>query len=121
MILVDTSVWVQHLRRGDPRLVDLLEQELVVCHPFVIGELAMGSVKNRAASSRCLHRLPSTDVATHKDVLALVERRALHGAGLGWVDAHLLAAALLADTRLWTLDRGLAGAAHSVDIDARAD
>jgi predicted nucleic acid-binding protein len=118
VILVDTSVWVQHLRRGDPRLVGLLEQELVVCHPFVIGEIAMGSVKNRAAILTHLHRLPSTDVATHRDVLALVERRALHGTGLGWVDAHLLTSALLAGTRLWTLDLGLAGAARSVGIDA---
>jgi predicted nucleic acid-binding protein len=118
VILVDTSVWVQHLRRGDPRLVDLLGQEQVVCHPFVIGELAMGSVKNRTTILTLLHRLPSTDVATHKDVLALVERRGLHGAGLGWIDAHLLTAALLAGTRIWTIDRALASAARGIDIDA---
>ena len=119
MILVDTSVWVQHLRRGVPRLVELLDQEMVICHPFVIGELAMGSLKNRASILTLLHRLPSTDVAAHRDVFALVERRRLHGAGLGWVDVHLLAAALLAGARLWTLDRGLARAAQSAGIDAR--
>ena len=119
MILVDTSVWVQHLRHGNTRLADLLEDEQVLSHPFVIGELAMGSIKNRLELLTLLERLPASAITTHRDVLTLVDRRRLHGSGIGWIDAHLLASAMLSQSRIWTLDGPLERAARSLDVDAR--
>lgn len=119
MTLVDTSVWVEHLRHGRPRLAALLAEGQVLCHPFVIGELACGHLSNRASILHLLGALPAAPLASHDEVLRLVEARRLHGSGLGWVDAHLLASALLARSPLWTLDRRLALAASSVGIGAR--
>lgn len=116
MTLVDTSVWVEHLRHGRPRLAALLEEGQVLCHPFVIGELACGHLSNRGSVLPLLGSLPAAPVASHDEVLRLVEARRLHGSGLGWIDAHLLASALLAGTPLWTLDRRLAAAASRVGI-----
>lgn len=118
MILVDTSVWVEHLRRGNARLVQLLDDERVVCHPFVIGELAMGSLRNRTEILDLLGRLPTAEVASHTEVLTLVERRHLTGAGLGWIDAHLLTSTILMGRRLWSLDHRLAAAAQRFDVAA---
>lgn len=117
MILVDTSVWVDHLRRRDARLVHLLDEGLVLCHPFVIGELALGSLKNRNELLALLGKLPSAALATQADVMALIDRRTLHGSGIGWVDAHLLASTLLARSRLWTADTPLRSAAAALEID----
>ena len=116
MILVDTSVWVDHLRRSNIGLRRLLNDEVVMCHPFVIGELACGTLRNRSAILDMLQHLPSAPVAQHGEVLALIAARSLQGRGLGWVDAHLLASALLADGRLLTLDRSLNQAAELVGI-----
>lgn len=116
MILVDTSVWVDHLRRRSAALVALLEDADVVTHPFVIGEIALGAPKNRAQVIGLLEELPGVVVAPHLDVLELVERRALGGAGIGWVDAHLLASAVLDQIPLWTLDRRLAATAVRLGI-----
>ena len=121
MILVDTSVWIQHLRRTDSRLVALLEQDLVSCHPFVIGELAMRSLKRREVFLELLDKLPVAPVAPQRDVLTLVARRALHGRGFGWVDAHLLAAAVVNHLRLWTLDRRLTEAADELGVRHQAN
>lgn len=107
-MLVDTSVWVDHLRRGNARLANLLEAGQVECHPFVIGELSCGTLERRAEVLGLLSALPRVVEARHQEVLTLVERRNLAGSGMGWVDAHLLCSALLAKTRLWTLDRRLA-------------
>jgi predicted nucleic acid-binding protein len=111
MTLVDTSVWIRHLRQVDGRLVEMLNSGSVYCHPFVIGELACGRLRNRDELLGLLGALPSTPVADHEELLDFVTRRDLAGRGLGWIDMHLLASALLANCRLWTLDRRLADAA----------
>ena len=114
MVLVDTSVWVDHLRRGNDDLVTLLEEAQSLCHPFVIGELACGNLSQRDRILSLLGALPQAPVAEHAEVLELVESRRLHGQGLGWIDMHLLASALLAGCPLWTLDRRLASAARKL-------
>ena len=118
MILVDTSPWVDHLRRSNARLAALLENGQVASHPFVLGELALGSLRSRADILTYLGNLPAVPVAQHDEVLALVEGRRLMGTGIGWVDAHLLASTLLADVRLWTLDRPLARQARRLGVAA---
>jgi predicted nucleic acid-binding protein len=114
--LVDTSVWIEHLRRGEATLAGLLSSAMVMSHPFVIGELAMGSLKNRREILGLLDNLPVAPVASHDEVLTLVERYRLAGLGLGWIDAHLLASARLASTRLWTFDRRLAESARALGV-----
>jgi predicted nucleic acid-binding protein len=118
MILVDTSVWVDHLRRGNDRLRNLLEEGNVLSHPFVVGELACGHLKNRDEILALMDALPEARVADQHEVLHLIHRHRLYAGRLGWVDAHLLAAALLNGSRLWTLDKPLAKAARSLRIDA---
>ena len=108
MILVDTSVWMDHLRRGVPRLVALLQEDAALIHPFVIGELACGNLRNRRQVLDLLHGLPAAKVASDSEVLMMIERHQLMGRGIGYVDAHLLAAARLAGCPLWTQDRRLA-------------
>lgn len=111
MILVDTSVWIDHLRRGDQSLAALLEENRVLLHPFVIGEIACGRLSDRAETLELLGNLPSANVAEHHEVLAYVDRHRLYGRGIGYVDAHLLASvALMPGAVLWTRDRRL----HSV-------
>jgi predicted nucleic acid-binding protein len=116
VILVDTSVWINHLRFGAPGLEKLLMDDQVAIHPFVIGELACGGLRNRDEVLGLLERLPQVQTAEHLEVMALVTRRRLHGRGIGWLDAHLLAAALLSGARLWTLDRPLGRVAVSLGI-----
>ena len=111
MILVDTSVWVNHLRRGNEELQGLLYESKVLCQPFVTGELACGSLKHRQEILALLRSLPQAQVAESEEVLRLVEDARLFGRGIGWVDAHLLPATLLSRTLIWTLDRQLASAA----------
>jgi len=117
MILVDTSVWVRHFRMGDKRLEDLLQEGEVCCHPFVIGELACGNLKHRGTVLSLLQELPSTPLAENEEVLAFLESEKLFGRGLGWVDAHLLASAMLAESPIWTLDASLKRAAAQLKID----
>jgi predicted nucleic acid-binding protein len=107
MILVDTSVWIDHFRRGGPLLKDLLSEGVVITHPFVIGELACGNLMHRTSILSDLNALPIALSASHDEVLRLVEDRKLWGQGIGWVDAHLIASALLSNCRFWTLDRRL--------------
>lgn len=114
MVLVDTSVWVEHLRRGLPAFERLLSDGEVVCHPLVIGELACGNLRSRGEILALLHDLPSARDVPHEEVLIFVERRRLMGRGLGWVDVHLLAAALIEGVPLWTLDRRLREAARTL-------
>jgi len=119
MILADTSVWIAHLRAGDQRLGELLALDQVVMHPFVIGELACGNLRNRDEILARLAALPQTEVVEQREVLHLLQTRQLHGRGLGWVDAHLLGSAVLAHHRIWTLDSSLAKAAkelHCADL-----
>lgn len=108
MILVDTSVWVDHLRRGDARLVDLLERSVVIMHPFVIGEIACGSLNDRASILELLQDLPAAAVAESDEVLRFIEHHALHGKGIGYVDVHLLASSALTEgAKIWTRDKKL--------------
>lgn len=117
MILVDTSVWVDHLRKADPRVVELLEGGEVLVHPFVLGELACGNLRHRAEVLGLLARLPVAPIATDAETLRFIERRRLMGRGIGYLDAHLLAAtALAAPAHLWTRDRRLAGVAEELGL-----
>lgn len=118
MILADTSVWIDHLRRGNARMGELLQSAFVTCHPYIIGELALGTLRNHAELLALLGELPATRVATHEEALAFLETHRLMGKGLGYVDLHLLAAAMLDRTPLWTLHRRLASAAARLGIAA---
>jgi predicted nucleic acid-binding protein len=115
-MLVDTSIWINHFRRRDPRLVGLLEDSRVTTHDFVMGELACGALKHRSVVLNLLAALPKVGLTTHDEVLEFVSRHALAGTGIGWVDAHLLASALVAGESLWTADRALATAARRVGV-----
>jgi hypothetical protein len=119
VVLVDTSVWVSHLRETNDALVHLLNEAEVVCHPFVIGELACGNLKNRTAIISLLETLPTVYEAGHEEVLAFIESRKIMGKGLGYVDVHLLASALLTEVTLWTLDKRLDKAAEEFDCKYR--
>jgi predicted nucleic acid-binding protein len=110
VILVDTSVWVSHFRQGSRSLSELLNQGLALTHPFIVGQLACGGFRKRSRILTDLQTLPSAASATH-DVMQLIEARKLWGLGIGWIDGHLLASALLSTCRLWTLDRRLLRAA----------
>lgn len=115
MILVDTSVWVDHLRRGDPVLMSLLNSNQVLMHPFVLGELACGSLVNRAEVLALLGDLPRVVVATDEETLFFIERHSLMGRGIGYVDAHLLAAVALNEGSLfWSRDKRLQGVASAL-------
>lgn len=116
MTLVDTSVWVDHLRRGDALLRAALEDGEVATHPFVIGELNCGSLRRREDILSLLAALPRTRVATHDEAMALVDAHALGGVGIGWVAVHLLAASRLSRVRLWTRDRRLQAVADRLGI-----
>jgi predicted nucleic acid-binding protein len=116
MILPDTSIWIDHFRRENAALVALLESGDVLCHPFVIGEIACGGLKERRRTLDLLMTLESGPLADHDEVLALVDRHRLTATGLGWLDAHLLASTLLARARLWTLDAPLARAATKLAV-----
>jgi predicted nucleic acid-binding protein len=121
VILVDSSVWIEHLRRGEPALERALDSALVLCHPFVIGELACGSLRQRAKVLGALRVMPSAPAATQDEALAFVDRHRLAGRGIGWVDVHLLASTMLAGgARLWTRDKRLAAVATDLGI-GRAD
>lgn len=115
-MLVDTSVWIDHLRRGNSRLGSCLENGEVESHPFIVGELACGGLKRRGEILSLLSSLPGVVEADHGEVLTLVDSERLSGRGLGWIDVHLLASAVLSGTRLWTLDKRLAGQAKKLAI-----
>ena len=117
MILVDTSVWIDHLRAGDDELAALLNGSRVLMHPFVLGELACGNLRNREMVLRLLKDLPRAAVATDEEVLFFIDRHALMGRGIGYVDAHLLAAVTLSDSaRLWTRDKRLRALANELAL-----
>lgn len=117
MILVDTSIWIDHLRQSSERLVQLLGTGQVLAHPYVIGELALGSLQNRNAVLGALQNIPQAPVATDNEVLHLIETNALFGIGIGYIDAHLLAAARLSPgTMLWTRDKRLLDASTRLGL-----
>ena len=122
MILVDTSVWVDHLRVGDAQLAVLLNSSQVLMHPFVVGELACGNLSNRAEVLALLGQLPRAAVATNEEALFFIERHELMGRGIGYVDAHLLAAVSLdAGTQLWTRDKRLLAVAGTMELTYAMD
>jgi predicted nucleic acid-binding protein len=116
MVLVDTSVWVAHFRRKNDRLENLLSQEFVYCHPFIIGELACGHLKNRQEILSLMGELPEAIQATDKDVLVFIEKHRLAGKGLGIVDTHLLACASLSNLFIWTDDKRMRQAARDLHM-----
>ena len=116
LILVDTSVWIKHLRENEKNLVRLLEQGLVACHPFIIGELACGGIKNRHEIISLLNDLPSTDILDHYDIMEFIEYRKIMNKGIGYVDVHLLGSALVTETPLWTFDKALKKIANLLSI-----
>ncbi len=108
MILVDTSIWIDHLRSGNNQLIELLDRSQVLVHPFVIGELACGNLHNREEILRLLNDLPQSPVASPAEALHFIEQNQLMGKGIGYIDVHILAATALAEnTRLWTSDKRL--------------
>ncbi|MCJ7546691.1 MAG: VapC toxin family PIN domain ribonuclease [Deltaproteobacteria bacterium] len=107
MVLVDTSVWVMHLRQGRIGLDGLLDQGEVMCHPYIMGELACGNLNNRLEILSLLKTLPTALQAEHEEVMQFIENNSLMGKGLGYIDIHLLASAILSRAPLWTLDKKL--------------
>jgi predicted nucleic acid-binding protein len=117
VILVDTSVWVEHLRRGDAQVAELLERSFVFMHPFVVGEIACGSLSNRSEVLALLQELPATVVADNDEALGFIERHGLYGKGIGYVDVHLLASvALTPGATLWTRDKKLHSVANGLGL-----
>ena len=117
MILADTSIWIDHLRAGEPGLASLLNDNQVLTHPMVIGELACGNLPNRTEVLGLMGRLPAIPAATDEEVLFFIEQRRVMGRGIGYIDAHLLAAAMLAQSvQLWTRDRRLVAVAGDLGL-----
>ena len=119
MILADSSVWMDHIRTSNVRLQELLLEFRILTHPFVVGEIACGNLRDRDPFLGSLQKLPSVIVAGHKEALRMVNERRLWGQGIGWIDVHLLASALLTGCRLWTLDRRLGETARLLKVDYR--
>jgi predicted nucleic acid-binding protein len=117
MILIDTSVWVSHLRTGNDYLKQLLTDEKVTTHPFIIGELACGNLNNRNEILTLLQFLPKSNVASNEEVMLFIEANSLMGIGIGFIDAHLLASTLLSGFQIWTLDKKLEKAALQLNIN----
>lgn len=119
MILADTTIWVDHFRSGNEKLGDLLSAGQVVIHPFIIAELALGSLRQRGTTLALLDRLPHIPVAQTHEVRAMIEARRLYSLGIGLIDAHLIASVFLdPSTKLWTTDKRLRNAAEGLGIHA---
>ena len=112
--LVDTSVWIDHFRTNSPALCRLLDEDLVMCHPLVIGELACGNMKHRSVILDSMAVLPATPMIDYQELLTFIETHKLFGQGLSWIDVHLLASTLLQQVTLWTLDHPLRHAARKL-------
>jgi predicted nucleic acid-binding protein len=120
IVLADTSIWIDHFRRGDLKLAQFLDRGDVVMHPFVIGELALGHVPKFAEMIDDLQTIPKAIVANADEVLIFISDRKLSGSGIGYVDAHLLAAAALGpETLVWTRDKRLNAVAQSLSLAAK--
>ncbi|MGH8719026.1 MAG: type II toxin-antitoxin system VapC family toxin [Burkholderiales bacterium] len=120
MVLADTSIWVDHLRRSRPHLSELLMEGNVACHPFVIGELACGNLRNRQEILSLLKTLPASSRVDDDEVVHFIERHRLMGLGIGIVDAHLLASSWVSGFPLWTSDKRLLGAVVRLDCTYRS-
>ena len=116
MILVDTSVWVHHLRHSNSRLRNLLESEIVYCHPLIIGELACGHMKNRKEVLSLLEKLPQAQIIDHEEAMVFIDKHSLTGKGLGFIDIHLLASVSLSALSILTEDRALQQSARRLGL-----
>ncbi len=116
MVLVDTSIWISHFRKGFSQLQNLLMEGKVACHPFIIGELACGNLKNRKEILSLLDALPKTELTGYDEILYFIEQHQLMGKGLGYIDTCLLASTQLSGIYLWTLDNNLKDAADSLNL-----
>jgi len=116
MVLVDTSIWIDHLKKGNASLEKLLLDMEVVCHPFIIGEIACGNLKNRNEILSLLHALPAAPILEHDEILHFIESKKLMGTGIGLIDVHLLASAHLAHALFWTIDKKLLSASDALGI-----
>ena len=119
MVLADTSVWIGHFRGQEPELIPLLSEGSVLMHPFVVGELACGNLKQRERVLDWLGTLPRAIVAQHDEALRVIATWKLHGLGIGWTDTHLIASARLTNCVLWTLDERLKTAASHAGVIVR--
>jgi len=117
MTLVDTSVWIDHFRRDDPILKELLINGKVAVHPSIIGELSCGNLRNRKEILHLLSELPQATIAEHCEVLGFIETNKLYGTGMGWIDAHLIASALLTNLTVFTYDKAIGEAAARLGIE----
>jgi predicted nucleic acid-binding protein len=119
VIIVDTSVWIDYLHKGEAGMASLLDEGLVLMHPFVLGEISLGSLRDWHETMRTLSKIPQVVRADDNEVVAMIASKKLQGSGIGFVDAHLVASALLTDdTFIWTRDRRLAAVACRVGVDA---
>jgi predicted nucleic acid-binding protein len=116
LILVDTSVWIDHLKKSNPLLCQFLAEDLVVVHPFVIGELATGMIKNRSMLLGLLRNLPQSPVIKESEYYSFIEQYVLFGKGVGFVDIHILASAIKHGLSLWSLDKRLNSAATDLGV-----
>jgi predicted nucleic acid-binding protein len=116
MVIVDTSIWVDHLRKGSLHLEKLLLEEQVACHPLIIGELACGNIKNRNEFLSLIQTLPMAPTINLDEFLYFIEQNRLMGKGIGFVDIHLLAAARLSEIPLWTCDKTLKSVSMELNI-----
>jgi predicted nucleic acid-binding protein len=116
VILVDTSVWIDHLNKSDPVFFHLLQEGQIMTHPFVVGEIALGNLRNRSVQLVYMTLLPVVKVAREDEALHVIERHRLFGTGLGYVDVHLLASASISSVALWTRDKRLSQAAEKLGL-----
>jgi predicted nucleic acid-binding protein len=117
MVLIDSSVWIDHFRRTEVHLVDLLRENRVLVHPMIVGELACGSLRQRDEVLSLLQLLPLTESPSQDEVLHFIEKRRLFGQGVGWVDVNLLASCVLSGATLWTNDKSLRKIAQALNLN----
>ena len=119
VIIVDTSVWIDHLRANDRQLATQLEQMNVLVHPFVTGEIALGNLRNRKSLIELLQSMPQAVIASEQEIMLFIEDHRLFGLGIGFIEAHFLASTLLTSgSRLWTRDKRLQNAAHQLGLNS---
>lgn len=116
MILVDSSVWIQHFKKDSKPLRQALDREELLIHPLILGELSLGNYKNRKEILELLSALPRPTIASDDEVFTLIEKFKLYGKGLGWIDVNLMASCLLSQARLWTYDRALLAESKKINL-----
>jgi predicted nucleic acid-binding protein len=116
MVLVDTSVWIDHFHKTNIRLTGLLEESFVLIHPYIVGELACGNIKNREEILKLLQSLPQIKVTNHNEIIYFIEKNKLYGKGLGYIDIHLLASCIIDNAKLYTRDKKLINIAKELKL-----